>query len=438
MSALKKAAAVILAVLQCALLLCLSVFAEDTQVAAEPEVTNCAAAYLYNFENDKAVYSYKADEKVSPTSSVKIMTGILAVEALGAEPDRQITVTAEMLSNVAGNNISLKAGETVTVKDMIHTLLVNGANDSAYVIAYTVSGSAGAFVSRMNTRARELGAYNTNYANPTGMHDASMYTTAQDTAIIARHAYSLDMFMECATSIKYSMPQTNKSQARTVYNRNCLMSVYYEQNYFYDKAKGINAGSTSEGGYCVVTTATDGKLTYLAVVLGAKSVEGKIYSYVDATNMLEWGFAAFTYKDVLSPDQVVCEIPVTLSTAVDHVTLVSKETLSVFLPSDTNVEEEITVSYVMNSDSLQAPVSEGQVAGKVTAVYKGEVLGSTDLIATADVSRSDMLYGLYRIQQFTKSRFFIATLVAAVVFFLLYIFGTAYFRQKRFNRTGRY
>ncbi len=404
----------------------------------DPTVSNAKGIYLYNLENNKAVFTQNAEEQVYPTSTVKIMTGILAIENLSERLDENITVTSSMLSAVSGNNIGLAAGEIVTIDSMIRALLVNGANDAAYVLAHTVSGSTEEFVTLMNTKAKELGAHHTHYTNPTGMHDENMYTTAEDTAQIAKYAYGLDLFMEATSSVRYSMPATNTSAARTLHNRNCLLSVYYDKNYYNDQARGMNAGSTPQGGHCVVTAATDGELTYIAVVMGAETINGQIYSYINITNLLKWAFDSFTYTQVLSPEQIVCEIPVTLSTAVDYVTLVSTDTLRVYLPADVNVEEEIEISYSTNSKELQAPVYEGQVVGSVTAIYQGNILGTSQLVATTDVTRNDLLYGLYKIEQFTKSRFFIITLIAAVIFTLIYIFGTAILRQKKGKKRMRF
>jgi len=404
----------------------------------DPTVSNAKGIYLYNLENNKTVFAQNAEEQVYPTSTVKIMTGILAIENLSDRLDENITVTSSMLSAVSGNNIGLAAGEIVTIDSMIRALLVNGANDAAYVLAHTVSGSTEEFVTLMNTKAKELGAHHTHYTNPTGMHDENMYTTAEDTAQIAKYAYGLDLFMEATSSVRYSMPATNTSAARTLHNRNCLLSVYYDKNYYNDQARGMNAGSTPQGGHCVVTAATDGELTYIAVVMGADTINGQVYSYINITNLLKWAFDSFTYTQVLSPEQIVCEIPVTLSTAVDYVTLVSTDTLRVYLPADVNVEEEIEISYSTNSKELQAPVHEGQVVGSVTAIYQGNILGTSQLVATTDVTRNDLLYGLYKIEQFTKSRFFIITLIAAVIFTLIYIFGTAILRQKKGKKRMRF
>lgn len=403
----------------------------------EPAVTNAKSAYVYNLDNDKAVFAYNGDEPVFPTSTVKIMTGLLAIEALGARLDETVTITSEMLSEVTGNNIGLKTGEQVSVRDLIGATLVNGANDAAYALAYTVSGSASAFVQKMNTRAAELGAHNTRYTNPTGIHNENMVTTAKDTCTIALYAYNTEGFMDFASALSWTIKATNISQVRSLYNRNCLLSLYYEKDYYYNKARGMNAGSTYEGGYCVVTTATNGELTYLTVVMDAESVDNKIYSYINAKELLEWAFKSFVYLDVLSPDQTVCEIPVTLATGIDYMTLVSGETLSVFLPSDTDISKEISLSWTTDSEELQAPVQKGQTVGRVTAMYKDEPIGTADLIATADISRSDLLYGLYKIGQFTKSRFFIAALVSAVVLSIVYVLGTAYLRQRRKNSRYR-
>lgn len=417
----------------------------------DPEIKNAASAYLYNIENSQAIFTYNPDDKVYPTSTVKIMTGIIALEALGERLDEKVTITSEMLSEVTGNNVKLTEGEQVTVKDLLGAMLVYGANDAAYALAYTVAGSSRDFVRMMNAKAAsaEIGAYNTVYTNPTGIHDENMVTTAKDTCAIALYAYeSVPSFMDFAGALKWTMSATNKKQAYTVYNRNCLLSLYYEDSYYYDKARGMNAGSTYEAGYCVVTTASsevgNNTLTYLAVVMDAKADGDTVYSYVNAKNLLDWAFESYIYVDVLSPEQTICEIPVTLATGVDYVTLVSKDSLRIYLPADTDIEKEISLTWSTDAQQLQAPIEKGESVGWVFAIYKGngeegegDLIGKSELITTADISRSDLLYGLYKIKQFTRSRVFIATLIAAVILSVLYIFGSAYLRQRRKNSKFR-
>lgn len=403
----------------------------------DPDVSHAQSVYLYNLENEKAVFKLNADETVYPTSTVKLMTGIVALEILRDRLDEKVTVTAEMMSYVSGNKVGLKTGENVKIRDMLAAMLVNGANDAAYVLALTAADSVEDFVLLMNKRANELGAHNTRYTNPTGMHDEGMVTTAADTALIALHAYYLEEFMDFAALLRYTMEETNMNSAKTVYNRNCLLSLYYETGYFYKAARGMNAGSTYEGGYSVVTTATDGELTYLCVVLGAEKVDNTIYSYANAANLLDWAFDSFVYLNVLAPEQIMCEIPVTLATGVDHVTLVASDSLTVYLPSDTDIEKEITFSWTTNTEQLQAPVKKGDLAGRVTVLYNGDPIGTSDLIATADIERSDMLYSLHKISEFTKSKFFIATIVCVIIFSIAYVLGKAFILGQRSKKRYR-
>lgn len=424
-------------------------FAVPTGAVDDPEIKNAASAYLYNIENSQAIYTYNPEEKVYPTSTVKIMTGIVALEALGDRLDEKVTITSEMLSEVSGNNVKLTVGEQVTVKDLLGAMLVYGANDAAYALAYTVAGSSRDFVQMMNEKASEIGASDTHYENPTGIHDKNMTTTAKDTCAIALYAYkSVPSFMDFAGALKWTMEATNTRQSYTVYNRNCLLSLYYEDSYYYDKARGMNAGSTYEAGYCVVTTASseiDGNtLTYLAVVMDAQAEEDTIYSYVNAKNLLDWAFEAYVYVDVLSPEQTICEIPVTLANGVDYVTLVSKDSLRIYLPADTDIDKEISLTWSTDSEELQAPIEKGESVGWVFANYNPTgneeddvLIGISELITTADISRSDLLYGLYKIKQFTHSRFFIAAVIAAVVLAAVYVFGSAFLRQHRKNSKFR-
>lgn len=446
---MKKLISLLLAAITAASLA--AAFAVPTGAVDDPEIKNAASAYLYNIENSQAIYTYNPEEKVYPTSTVKIMTGIVALEALGDRLDEKVTITSEMLSEVSGNNVKLTVGEQVTVKDLLGAMLVYGANDAAYALAYTVAGSSRDFVQMMNAKAAsdEIGAYNTVYTNPTGIHDENMTTTAKDTCAIALYAYkSVPSFMDFAGALKWTMEATNTRQSYTVYNRNCLLSLYYEDSYYYDKARGMNAGSTYEAGYCVVTTASseiDGNtLTYLAVVMDAQAEEDTVYSYVNVKNLLDWAFEAYVYVDVLSPEQTICEIPVTLANGVDYVTLVSKDSLRIYLPADTDIDKEISLTWSTDSEELQAPIEKGESVGWVFATYhengdeeKSVLIGKSELITTADISRSDLLYGLYKIKQFTKSRVFIAAVIAAVVLAAVYVFGSAFLRQRRKNSKFR-
>lgn len=422
------------------LLLSLPIGAEETDSGAMPVIDHCIGAYLYNFENDEVLYSVGADERVYPTSTVKLMTGIVAIEELGDDLSRQVTITAEMLLKVVGNNVGLLAGEVVTVEQLLYAMLVNSANDAAMVLAYAACGSVEAFVERMNEKANTLGAYDTYYANPTGMHNDAMVTTVADTAIIAKYAYTLPLFMEIVSTPKYVMEATNLSDYRNIYNRNCLLSKYYNVNYPYPRATGMNAGATTQGGYAICATAEESStgLSYLAIVMGADEEDGAIYSYVNAIKLFEWAFQNYDYIEVLSADRIICELPVRLSSTLDYVTLVPSENIEVYLPTTVDVERDIRYSYNTYADTMDAPIATGEEAGTITVLMGERILGSCTLVTTSSVARSEFLYFLARVRQFSQSRFFIATVVAAVVLSIVYVLLKAHWREKhirsRMNR----
>ncbi len=438
----KRITAAVLAVVQLAVWLSVGAAAAEPSSGTSggaPAVEHCVGAYLYNFENDEVLMEKGMDERIFPTSTVKIMTGIVAIEALGEDLQKEVVITKEMLSQVAGNNIGLKSGEVVTVEQLLYGTLVNSANDTAIALAYAAYGSVEAFVAKMNEKATWLGAYDTYYANPTGMHNDAMVTTVADTAAIAKYAYSLPLFMEIVSTPKYVMAATNSSDYRNIYNRNCLISKYYNVNYFYKRAIGMNAGSTPQGGYAICAVAEEPAtgLTYLAIVMGAEAVDKNLYNYINAIKMFEWAFTSFTYVEVLRADKIVCELPVNLSSTLDYVTLVPEQAITVYLPSETVVATDIRYSYNTFTDALDAPVETGQEAGTITVLMGDRILGSCALVTTSSVARSEFLYFLARVRSFTEGRFFKAFVVSAIVLTIAYVLIGAHLRERRLRKRRR-
>jgi len=408
---------------------------------AIPDTSMAPYVYLYNIENEQVVHSVGNENDQIPTcSTVKIMSGIVAIEALDGDLSRSFTLTADVLAEAqkeSGNRIGLYEGETVTAEQMLYGLLANSANDAAVVLCHMTAGSVSAFVDLMNKKAVEIGAKATYYTDATGM-DPTSVTTVADTAVIAEYAYGNSTFMEIVGTPKYVMEPTNKSDYRNIYNRNCLVSRHYRGDYYYEGALGMNAGSTPTGGYCSVTCArsTDGTLTYLCIIMGAEpvTVEGKTereltnYSYARA--LYDWAFRTYGYRSVLPAGKVVCELPVGLSSTADYVTLVPVTPISVFMPMYADLEKEVKVTYTAEED-VNAPVTKGQKLGVARVMYEGREIGNSDLCATADVARSEFLFALERIRDFASGRFFIAAVVSAVVLSVCYVLFTARMRQRR-------
>ncbi len=419
---------------------------EETDSYAPPALDETTYAYLYNFENDKELYK-KGDINlpVYPTSTVKIMAGITAIESLGGDYGRKITVTAEMLNRANGNKIGFKEGEVVTAEQMLYAMLVNSANDAAIILSYAVAGSVEEFVQMMNDKLHDVGAKATYYTNPTGMHDDAMYTTTADVIKIAKYAYGMPKFMEIVSTQMYLMEETNLTGFRKIYNRNCLLSKYYRGDYYYENALGMNAGSTLQGNYCSVSVARnkDGDLTYLAVIMDSKSIEPEdggdtvLTNYSGAIELFDWAFHSYGYREVLSRKSVVCEVPVSLSSTSDYVTLVPKDNISAYLSSEIDLKNDVKVSNTLQ-ENVKAPVEKGDVLGYAKVMLGDVELGRVELVATADIERSEFLYTLEEVSEFTRSKFFIGTMVSIVLLSVAYVLVNARMRQQRLrNRVPR-
>ena len=413
----------------------------EEDIYAVPDTSAAPHVYLYNFENDQVIHTVgNENEMISACSTVKIMTGIVAIEALGGDLSRKITLSADVLAEAnaeSGNRVGFYDGEVVTAEQMLYCMLANSANDAAVILANAVAEDTAGFIDMMNDKAVEIGAVATYFVDVTGMDPASV-TTVTDLAVIAKYAYKNQTFMDIVGTPKYVMEATNKSDFRNIFNRNCLMSKHYRGDYHYEGALGMNAGSTPAAGYCSVTCARsgDGTLTYLCIIMGAEptTVEGKtdkeLTNYSYAVALYDWAFRTYAYRKVLAEGSVVCELPVELSSTADYVTLVPAEPISVYMPVYADLEKEVTVTYTVEED-VKAPVTKGQKLGVARVIYDGREIGISDLCATANVTRSEFLFALERIRDFASGRFFIASVITAVLLSVCYVLFTARMRQRR-------
>lgn len=404
--------------------------------ASVPHSENVAAAAVYNLENDLLIYSHNADAVLPTASFTKLMTAVCAYELLGDRLDERLTVEYSMIKNATGNQVGYYVGETVSVRDMFGGLLLRGANDSAYLLCYAAKGSVEAFVSCMNEKAKALGMEATVYKNPTGMDAEGMVTSAADTVKIAREFYKIDFLTSLSGAVKYEMAATEKSGERIIYNRNALVSRVSETGYFDSRVLGMNAGSTNAAGYYAASAVRGDELGYLIVVLGGKNVDGKNAAYQLTSELATYALTQYGYTEVIKTSKIVCEVPVRLSTDADYVTLIPGAPLTLYLPATVDPTVDLTYSYRLERELLDAPVTEGQVVGTYSVLRDGEVLGTVDLVARNSLTRSDFLVVLDSIDRFTRSTFFIATVLAAVVLTVLYFIFGAIFRASR-HRGGR-
>ena len=175
----------------------------STAYAAAPSLIS-ESAVLIDADTGTILTQKNADKKMYPASLTKIMTAILAIE-MGKLTDI-ITVDNETPHEIDGSHIALEAGEILTLKDLLYALMLPSANDAASVIAKHYGKSLDGFVKIMNEKAKELGAYNTNFENPHGLHNENHYTTAADLALITKYAMENETFRKIVATTRYVYP----------------------------------------------------------------------------------------------------------------------------------------------------------------------------------------------------------------------------------------
>ena len=199
---------------------------------------------------------------------------------------------------------NLQVGEVLTIEDLLYATLIPSANDAANVLAEHIGGSIESFATMMNTKASEIGCKNTNFTNPSGVHNENHYTTAYDLALIARYAMGLEEFRKVVSTTSYVLPDTDWYNAdlsiyngiRKFNNSNALIKPEFKNDY-YEFATGIKTGYTNASKDCVVASAKKDNVEFIIVVLGAGNLEnGRRQKYVDCINLFNFAFDNYTSK----------------------------------------------------------------------------------------------------------------------------------------------
>lgn len=433
------------------LLLVPSAFAagdDEPVLPEEPEIL-AKAALLMDYNTGAVVYAQNEHEELYPASLTKIMTALLVLDAVEAGKltlDQEVTASASALDGLPsdGSTANIKAGETMSVRNLLYCMLVVSANEACDILAEEVAGSVSAFVEKMNEKAEALGCENTHFVNPNGLHDPQHYTSAWDMYLITRAAMEYEEFMVIADTASYTVPATNMSEERKLYTTNHLLSNWRVIGYRDTRAHGIKTGSTDDAGYCLVSSAMKGSLHFVSVILGAERVVidnvGDIRSFSHTSRMFDYGFENFTYKTIIDEMDAIQEVPVELS-KIDHVTVYPAETKEVLIPK--GLDGEDLDRTIVLQDPVEAPVAKGQKLGTLELSYDGVIYASIDLLAGFDVEASKLMTFWRDVKEFVAKPIVkivaIAILVLLVVLVLVkLIFGRRRYRYGRsVGRRGR-
>lgn len=399
------------------------------------------AIYLVNTDTGSVIYEQNADQIQYPASLTKIMTAILAIEAVPDLAGTMVTAPSYVYDELyltGASTADIRQGETLSMEDLLYALLLPSACEAANIIAdYVGNGSMDAFIAEMNQKALAIGAKDTHFVNAHGLYNPEQVTTARDMYLITQYALQYPIFEKITNTPSYKMPVTPRHPNDDWYIYHTNMLLRKNTNYYYEYAAGIKTGSTPESGRNLISTASKGGYHYMLVTMGAPynnpDGSGTNLSFMDAVNLYEWAFDSFAFQTVMHENDVIDEIHVALSGDQDYVALVAEKDVTALLPAETApsaIQQTITLR-----ENVKAPVRQGDLLGKVELRLAGDVLATVNLTAMNDVERSPWLYALDVTGRFFSQPSVHLMLAALLLCILLYAIFLA--RYKRFRRRQR-
>lgn len=341
---------------------------------AAPLEVDAKSAVLMEVATGTILYEQNVHEALAPASVTKVMTMLLIMEAIDSgKIGWHDTVTAsEAAASKGGSQVFLKAGETMSVEEMVKSIAVSSANDCACAMAEHLCGSEAAFVDAMNRRAEELGMENTHFVNCTGLDDgadaASHKTSAHDIALMSRELLQKHPDIKKHTTV---WMDTIRNGAFGLSNTNKLVR-------FYSGCTGLKTGFTQSAGYCLSASAQRDGMELVAVVMGCETSQKRFSA---CKSMLDYGFANFALIQPELPQDAL--VPVTLGTA-EYVKVIPAGDGKMLI--DKGQKHLVTVQTTLD-EGVTAPVSQGQRLGTLTVKAGEQILAEIPMVAETAVEK---------------------------------------------------
>lgn len=353
-----------------------AVFAEGADLKL-----SCKSALLMDSATGTILYEANSHEKLPMASVTKIMTMLLAMEAIdsGQLKYSDMITGSAYAKSMGGSTIFLDEGEQLSAEDILKGIAVASGNDAAVAMAEHIAGSAGTFVDMMNKRASELGMKDTHFVNCNGLDADGHYSSAYDIALMSRellkhpdiHKFTT-IWMDSLRDGKFTLSNTNKLVR------------------FYDGCTGLKTGSTSKAMFCMSATAKRDGMHLIAVVMAAPTSKQR---QADASSLLNYGFSTYritnavkkgdTAKTVKLQKGVEEECPLVFGSDVSHISAKSSK-------------PEIKKKYLI-SKTYSAPVKKGEKAGEVICSLDGKEVGRCNLVFGKSVAKMTFAYSYSKI-----------------------------------------
>ena len=356
---------------------------------SERMLATSQAAMVFEANTGTVIYSYNPDTKIVPGSLAKIVTGYLALQF--CELDEEVKANSANISRLpAGSkHKDMKHDEVMTVEDLVHCLLLESANDAAIVLAEHISGNQQGFLVLMNDWVKSIGCTNTEFGNVHGLSNATSYTTARDMVRITMEAVKDEDFAKIFGTAKYTVPETNRSDARDLTTTNYLIDQSIIPQFFDTHVTG--GKEHAEGAFAsLVCTATYDKMDLICVVLGATRIFAEngwsVVSYGNFNEMnelLEYASANYKVNRILFDGQALSQFSV-IDGECDVVgqPYINYDTV---LPKTCQMDN-LFMEWKVVGGGLTAPIKAGEMIATVAVKYRNSYVAEAEVYAMNNVT----------------------------------------------------
>ncbi|MEH7333788.1 D-alanyl-D-alanine carboxypeptidase family protein [Neobacillus drentensis] len=320
---------------------------------------SAASAVLIEQKTGRVLYEKDAHTKRRIASITKIMTAVLAIES--GKMNKYVKVS-EQATRAEGSSVYLKPGEKIKLSDLVYGLMLRSGNDTAVAIAEYVGGSVDGFAYLMNQKAREIGMFDTHFSNPHGLDDhEDHYSSAYDMAMLMRYAMQDKTFAKISGTKVHRAPNPTEAWDRVWKNKNRLLTKY-------KYATGGKTGYTKRAKRTLVTTATKGDMSLVAVTLNDSN------DWDDHISMYEDGFRNYDMAEVLEKGK----INVTTNKAYKNHLFVKK---TIVYPATSEEMDLFSVKYKLNKPEKKWNIGKKteQIVGKAAVYLDGRMVTETPI-----------------------------------------------------------
>lgn len=342
----------------------------NVQALSDPPELNSKGYSLINAETGQVLHSQNGDTKYFPASTTKIITAMIVLE--NANLTDSVTV-GKNPPFADGTSIGLREGEVYTVEELLLGLILESGNDCAEALAEHVSGSKEAFAELMNKKAKEVGATNSNFTNPSGLPDDNHYTTPNDLALLMREAIKNPEFIRIARVNSQKMqPSTIDGYERWVNNHNYIINP--TSNYYYPYSVASKKGYTTVAHFTNIISAEKDGQTFVASFLDGEGME---QVYGDVKKLFDYGFDNFATSKLYSEGDTVASIPVVET----EIPLIA--TKDIYYSYNLRDKDSLnpTIDFNTPRNIAKKSITKGDTLTSGTVIVNGEKIATMDLLS---------------------------------------------------------